>query len=134
MPFRPVPGSALDPDLGCGHEGGIKADPELADQVHILLGRLGQTGHKGTGAGVGDGAQIGLQLISGHADTGIGNGHGVLLFIEIDGDLQGHMGIEDFAGSQALVPEFFQGIGGIGDQFPDKDITLGIEGMNNDIE
>ena len=44
------------------------------------------------------------------------------------------MGIEDIAGREALMPEFFQRIGGVGNKFPNKDIPLRIERMNYYIE
>ncbi len=35
-------GTGLDPDLLGHHEGGVEADPELADELDVLFGRLGQ--------------------------------------------------------------------------------------------
>jgi hypothetical protein len=90
---------------------------------------------EGFGAGMGDGAQIGFQLLLGHADAGIGNGEGVFLSSQIDGDFQGHMGCRRVLFlHQTLVPEFFQGVGGVGDQLADKDITLGVERVDDDIQ
>ena len=76
---------------------------------------------------MGDGAEVGFQLLLGHADAGIGDGEGMFFIIAVDGDLQGHVGVElDFL-NQALVAKFLQGIGGVGDQFADKDVALGVE-------
>ena len=129
-----VPGPALHQDPVGGHEGGVKADTELTDQVDVLFGRFSQFGEKGIRAGVGDGSQVGLEFMAGHADAGIGEGQGVLFLIQIDIDLERHVAVKDIACGEALMPEFFQGIGGIGDQFADEDIPFGIEGVDNDIE
>ena len=134
MSFAAVPGTALHPHLGAGHKGGVKADSELADQVNILFCGLDQLVQKSIGSGMGDGPQILFQLRPGHADAGIGNNQGMCFFIQINGDFQRHMGIEDVLGSEALVPELLQRIGSIGDQFPNKDIPLRIERMDNYIK
>jgi hypothetical protein len=58
----------------------------------------------------------------------------MFLVITVNGDLQWNMGIKLDLFGQALVPVFFQGIGGIGNKFPDENIPLCIEGVDNDIQ
>ena len=57
-----------------------------------------------------------------------------VFFIQINGDFERHMAIKDILGGEALMPEFLQCICRVGDQFPDKDIPLRIERMNNYIK
>ena len=61
-------------------------------------------------------------------------GQGSVLVINIDGDFQGNMTVKCFLFEQTLMPEFFQGIGGIGYQFAHKDIAFGVQGVNNDVQ
>jgi hypothetical protein len=44
------------------------------------------------------------------------------------------MAVKDLILEEALMPEFFQGISGVGNQFPNKDIPLRVERMDNYIE
>ncbi len=83
---------------------------------------------------MGDGAEIGDQFFMGHADAAVGDGDGLFLVIDRDVDLQRGIGIEDLLLQQFLVPEFFQGIGRIGNQLPQKDLPLGVERMDDDIQ
>jgi hypothetical protein len=134
MALGTVPGTALNPNPLTGHEGGIKTDAKLTDQVHILAGGLGQLSKKSIGTGMGNGAEVGLKLGPAHADPGIADGKGVLVLVQINGDLQGHMGVKKILDRKTLVTKLLQGISGIGDQFPNEDIPFRIERINNDIK
>ena len=76
---------------------------------------------------MGNGAQIGFQLLFGHADAGIGKGECVCFIITVNGDFQGHMRVELDFFDQALMPEFLQGISGVGNQLAHKDVAFGVE-------
>ncbi len=134
MALAAVPGPTLHEDPAAGHEGGVEADAELADEVDVLLRRFRQLGQEGIGTRVGDGAEVGLELVAAHADPGIGDREGVVLVIEGDVDLERHVGIEDIGGGNALMPEFLQGICRIGDQFANKNVPLGVQRVDDDIE
>src|SRR5262249_24781641 len=56
------------------HEGGIKADAELADQAHVFLGVAGQLVDESSGAGPRDRAEVLDELVMAHADTVIADG------------------------------------------------------------
>ena len=58
------------------HEGRIKADPELADQAHILLRVAGQLVDEGRRSRARDRAEVFDQLVMIHADAVIGDGQG----------------------------------------------------------
>jgi hypothetical protein len=100
----------------------------------MSFGLLPPTVQKMLRSGMGDGPQIGFQLLLGHADACVGNGEGVLFVVAVNGDFQGHMGIEFDFFDQTLVPEFFQGIGGVGHQLADENIALGVERIDDDIQ
>ena len=134
QPSPPFQERRLHPHGFCSHERRIEADAELADEVDIFLGGLGQLLKEMLGSGMGDGAQIGFQFFLGHADAGVGDGQGMVFIVAVDGDFQRHVGVELHFFDQALVPEFFQGIGGVGDQFADKDVALGVERVDDDIQ
>ena len=112
MPFRTIPGATLHTNLGPGHKGRVKSDPELTDEADVLASRLSQVSQKTVGSRVGDGSQVGDELIPGHTDAGIGYGQLFLFLIKIYGDLQRHMGIEEIflIPGQALVPILFQSV------------------------
>ena len=44
------------------------------------------------------------------------------------------MGIELDLVDQALVPEFLEGVGGVGDQFANENVALGVERVDDDVE
>ena len=127
-------GARFDADFLGHHEGGIKPHAELADKIDLLAVGLGKLAEKGLGAGMGNGAQVGLQLAPVHADAGMGDGEGVCLFVKLDPDLQRHMAVENLLFHHALVAEFFQGIRGVGDQFAQEDLLFRVERMDYDVE
>ena len=58
------------------HESRIEADPELANQIHVLLRVAGQLADEGCRAGTRDRAEVFDQLVVVHADAVVGNGQG----------------------------------------------------------
>ncbi len=104
-----------------------KAHPELADEVGILLLVTGQRLKEGTGAGLGDGAQIVDHLLAVHADAVIGNGDGAGLFVEGQVDLQLLVAFVQGIIRKCLEPQLVAGIGGVGDQLTQEDLLVGIE-------
>ncbi len=119
MPLRAVPGAGLDPDLCGHHEGGIEADPELADQADILLAASARPLRKALEPEWAMVPRLASSSALAHADAGIGDGQGVFLCHRRSMVIsRGIWASKDFACRQALVPEFFQGIGAVGDQVP----------------
>ncbi len=116
------------------HEGGVEADAELADQAGPVL-RLGacQVLGKGAGAGAGDGAQIVDHLLPRHADAVVRDQQGAGLLVRDDADLRFRRRRQRGIG-QRLEPAAINRVGGIGDQFPQEDLPLGIERVDHQIE
>ena len=65
------------------HEGAVEADAELADEVGVLFGVAGELREEVLGAGAGDGAEVGDEVLLVHADAGVGDGEGVVCFVEL---------------------------------------------------
>ncbi|MPM56938.1 hypothetical protein SDC9_103755 [bioreactor metagenome] len=122
----------FDFNLFRDHEGGVEADAELADQLRRAGGvALLEIFEKRAGAGFGDGADVVAHFIGGHADAvvGDGDGFGVLVDIEVDAPVP-----EQFFIGQRREARLVDGIGGIGDQFTQKNVGIGVERMNHQIE
>ena len=138
----PHPGLVAAPGLGDDgdgvghHKGGVEAHAELADDVDVLGGLviLGQAGLELAGAAAGDGAQVGLQILPGHADAVVGHGEGALLLVGDDGDLQ--VGPADPHGvvGEGLVGQLVLGIAGVGDELPQEDLLVGIDGVDHQVQ
>ena len=66
----------------------VETDAELTDQVRILLLIAGQVFHEISGAGLGDGAQVGDRVFAAHADAVVFEGDGFRVFVEAHTDFQ----------------------------------------------
>ena len=75
-----------DLDLVGDHEDGVEADAELADEVGVFLGVAGELGEEVLGAGAGDGAEVRDEVFLVHADAGVGDGEGLVGFVELEVD------------------------------------------------
>mmetsp|Transcript_13844 Transcript_13844/g.28219 ORF Transcript_13844/g.28219 Transcript_13844/m.28219 type:complete len:405 (-) Transcript_13844:193-1407(-) len=131
------------------HEPGIKAHPEFADDalsdggvcpsssasqlrlhVHLL--------DEGLGARSGNGPQIAHHVVSRHADAGIRNGQRVGRLVGRDADFEGDGRViaavaADFSGGLEMA-QFFEGVGGVGDEFAEEDFLVGVERVGHDVE
>ena len=126
----------LDHDLVGDHEGGIEADAELADQrLRLLAGVLGgQLVEEGLGAGAGDGAEARGQVLAGHADAVVGDGQRLGFRVERDGDGEGAAALDQLGPGDRLVAQLLAGVGGVGDELADKDLAVGIDRMDHQMQ
>ena len=83
---------------------------------------------------MGNGSEVCLQLFPGHADPRVGDGQRMVFRVDINGNLQGDMAVKNLFLEETLVPELFQGVRCIGNQLPDKNVPLGVERVDDDIE
>ncbi len=125
--------AAGDGDAIGDHEGGVKADPELADQAGAVLG-LGQAGQKGFGAGARDGAEIVDQLLPVHADAVVDHRKRAGLLVGHDADLRrlavgGQIGRRD-----RLVAQLVEGVGGVRNQLAQEDVGLRIDRVHHQVQ
>ena len=113
------------------HEGGVEANTKLANDVDVLglvvLFKL-------QAAAAGNGAQVLLQFLLGHADAVVGEGDGAVGLVQIQPDF-----VVLFFGGNTVVGQAFEiqlvdGIAGVGNQLPQKNLLVGIDGMNHHIQ
>jgi hypothetical protein len=121
-------------DLVGDDEGGIKADPELADQVGVLLLVAGQLAEELLGARLGDGTQVGHHLVAAHADAVVGDGQSAGSLVEGHADLQLGVVLEQPAVLERFETQLVTGIGGIRDQLAQKDLPVRIQRMNHEVQ
>jgi len=69
-------------------ECGVKADTELTDQVRVFLLIARQVLHEISGAGLGDGTQVGNRVFAAHANTVVFEGDGFSVLVEAHADFQ----------------------------------------------
>ena len=117
---------------GADHKGGVEAHAKLADDVHLvlLLGLL----LKLEGAAAGDDAQVVVQLLLGHADAVVADreGAGLLVHGQLDGEvLPGKAG---GAVLQGAVIELVNGVAGVGNQLPQENFLMGVDGVNHQVQ
>ena len=135
---NPLPGGILAVflgDYGDGrghHEGGVEAHAELTDDVNVLFLLHGLL--EAQGAGLGNGAQVLFHLFPGHTDAVIGDGQGPVLRVPGDGNgelipVDAHLVI-----GEGGVGQLVDGIGGIGDDFPEEDLPVGIDGVDHQVQ
>ena len=121
----------LDCNTLGNHECGIEADTELPDDLVIfcqivLFLELER-------AAVGDRAQMLLHFRLGHADTVIGNGQGASILVHSQCDLEVGLVHAHAVVRQRLEIQLINGIAGVGDQFAEKDLLMGIDRMDHHV-
>ena len=125
-----LPGERLDGDLLRHHERAVEAEAEMADDaadlVLVLLQEL-------AGGGERDLVDILVDLLLGHADTGVDDFQGLLLLVQFDPDLEVAQFILAVAGGgQGL--ELLGRIDSVGHQLPEEDLVVGIQELLDDGE
>ena len=86
------------------------------------------------GAGTGDGAEIVYHLLLAHAYAGIGDGEHMVLPVGADAYLKGQFRVAHGGAGSLQEAHLLQCVGGVGKQFPQEDLVIGIERMGKDIE
>jgi hypothetical protein len=76
----------IRPTAAGDHEDGVEADAELADKIGVFPGVAGELGEEVFRSGAGDGAEVSNEVFLVHADAGVGDGEGLLLFVEFEVD------------------------------------------------
>ena len=119
-----------DGDLVSDHEGGVEAHAELTDDVDVLvlvvLLEVQRTG-------VGDGAQVLLQLFFGHADAVIGDSQQAIVLIAGEQDAEIALVHAHGRIGQAFIIKFVDGIRSVGDQLTQEDLLVGVDGVDHHV-
>ena len=113
---------------------GIKTHAELPDQARILRFIAGQGLEELFRAGFGDGAQMLDHLGPRQADAVVDHGDRLQVFIEFDPDLQFGLAFIKAVVPQGLKPQLVGRIGGVGDEFAQKDFLVAVQGMNHEAQ
>ncbi len=108
-------------------KGGVKSHTELADQLGVLLLVTGQLIEKLGGAGLGDRAQLCDHVLTGHADTVVGDGQGLGFRVESNGDSQVGITFVEGVVVQGLETQLVRRIRGVGNQLTEKDFPVAIQ-------
>ena len=114
------------------HKCRIETDPELTDQFRCACAAIGfclfQCLCKGFCAGMSDRTKIFHQFFPAHTDPVIGNDQHFIFFIRFQPDPPIP---DEFCFCEGKEPCLINGICGIGDQFTQKNIFVGINGMDH---
>ena len=107
-------------------------------RLESLRGVAGELGEEVLGAGAGDGAEVRDEVLLVHADAGVGDGEGLLLFVEFEVDARR----VDAAAGESLVlvvdegevAELIERVGGVGDELAEEDLRVRVERMDDEVE
>ncbi len=119
-----------------GHERGVEADAELADQLRDRLLRLPLLQALGelAGAGLGDRPDVGDHLVAAHADAVVPDGQGARVAVRLQADLERLVAGEKLRLRQRLEAEPVEGIGRVRDQLAEKDLLVRVQRMDHQVE
>jgi hypothetical protein len=90
--------------------------------------------HKRLGSGLGNGSKIVDEIGFGHSNTSIEDGQGLVLLIGDNVDLELRFSLKNTLVGQTHVADLIAGIGRIGNQFTQKDLLVGIKGIDDETE
>ena len=118
------------------HEGRIKANAKLADQIKAGFFTCAgfQLFQKIFGAGAGNGAQGADQISLVHADAIVGNGQAVIGLIGGDGDGKAVRLAQQGRILHGVIAQLLAGIRCIGNEFAQENIALGINRMHHQMQ
>ena len=115
------------------HERRVETDAELADQLRqvLLVALFLKHLQEGLGAALGDGADVFDDLLLGHADAVVGDGQGFVRLVDREADLPL---FREFGPGQAFKTHLVDRVGGVGHQFAQENIAVGVQRMNHQIQ
>ena len=121
-------------DLIGHHECGVETHAELADDIGIRCLLSLQLALKLKAAAVGDHTQMVFQLTLVHADAVIADGQRAIFLIRRQDDaeiipVQAHLII-----CQSQIAQLVDGVGGVGNDLPQEDLLVGIDGVDHQIQ
>jgi len=81
------------------------------------------------GSGLGNGTKVVDHVSLGHTDTGIPDTEELALLVSADADVKILFGVENRGIGQGRVTDFVESIRTVGNQFPQKDFLIRVEGV-----
>ncbi|MPM43894.1 hypothetical protein SDC9_90571 [bioreactor metagenome] len=120
-------------DVVGDHKRGVESDAELTDDVGVLR-VLPNLLLKLEGPGGGDDAQVVFKVLLVHADAVVGDGEeaGILVRLDLNFEIlaaQAHGLV-----GQSLVAQLVACVAGVGDDLPEKDLVMGVDGVHHQIQ
>lgn len=119
-----------DLDSRGDQERGVESDTELSDQVDIsgleVFKEISSTG-------LGYSTQIGDEFVFGHTDAVIDNFQDLLIGIKLHFNFELSFTAQNFWFLDGQKPDFIEGVWGVTDEFPEEDLFLCVEGVDDDI-
>ena len=125
--------AANDGNALCDHEGGIKADAELTDDLGLLLVHR-VFFFKAERAAVRDRAEVLHKLFPRHAAAVVGDRQCTVRFIRVDLDTEVACIHSCRAIGQRAVIELVDRIAGVADQLAQEDFFMGIDGIDHEVK
>ena len=116
------------------HERAVEAHAELADDVDVVALLLGVLLLEGHGIGMGDGAQVAVQILLRHADAVVGHGDGAGVLVEGDVDAELILRQLDAGVGEAFEVQLVDGVRRVGDELAQEDLAIGVDGVDHQIE
>ena len=103
---------------------------EYTDERNPILPYL-KSFHKSLGAGFSDGTEVVNKISLGHPNAGILDGEGPGCRVWGDRDLQVLSGIQQGRIRERLETDLVQRIGRVGDEFPQEDVLVAVERVDD---
>ena len=118
-----------------GHdEAGVKAHAELADQLRVAFLVARELGDKLARAALGDGAQVVDGFLLRQADAVVGDGQGFGGLVKADAHLELRGAFVQAGVVQRFKAQLVAGVRGVGNEFPQKDVRVGIQRMRDQLQ
>ena len=86
------------------------------------------------GSGLGDGAQVLDDLLVAHADAVVAHGEGSRFLVERDPDLELPLPFVQVIVGQGFEAQLVRRIGRVGDELPQEDLLVAVEGVDHEVE
>ena len=130
--------AGLNSDLVSDDKARVKAHTKLANELSLLrcVGFLvpGELAHEIFGAALGNRAEVLDRLDLAHADTVVGDGQGFGILIKSDLDLEFGVRLIKPGVVDCFKAQFVAGIRGVGDQFAQEDLFVGVQRMGHQVQ
>ena len=115
------------------HERGVEPHAELADDVGVL-GVLPHLLLELVGPGGGDDTQVVLQILFVHADAIVGDRQHPAFLVHGEVDLEVLAAHAHALVGEGQVAQLVTGVAGVGDDLPEENLLVGVDGVDHQIQ
>ena len=89
---------------------------------------------EGERAALGDGAEVFVQLVLGHADAVVRDGQGAFVLVRGDADFEVFAALADLVVRQREEIELIHRIAGVADELTQKDLFMRVDAVDHQVE